>query len=154
DQAVVPPAPRPADAGTAFRHLMRTISAGFVDEWTTAEREARTFAQLRAVSADAQRLLGVTLSSAEKRDEALKALDASLKLTPNSAPTLYQRAGVLRAMGRRSEAEADLRHASELDPSDAETLLALGQVLAAGDKYTEARDVLQRGLKVAPNHPM
>src|SRR5207244_4096144 len=52
------------------------------------------------------------------------------------------------------EAEADLRRAIEIDPEDAETLLALGQTLAAGEKLAEARDVLRRGLKVAPNHPM
>jgi Flp pilus assembly protein TadD len=154
DQGSVPSTKRPEDAAEAFRHLIRNVSAGFVDEWDNAESEAKALVALRPTSAEAYRILGATLASADKQAQALLALDEGRRLAPNAVPILMERAMALRALGRRAEAEMELRHAIELDPEEHEAMLQLARVLMELDRATEARDVLRRALKLAPNHPL
>lgn len=154
DRGSVPATKRPEDATAAFRHLIRVVSAGFVDEWDNAEREAKALVEMRPTSPEAHRILGATLASADKQAQALLALDESRRLAPEAVPTLYQRAMALRALGRRSEAETELRRAIELDPEEHEAMLQLARVLMELDRAMEARDLLHRALKLAPNHPL
>jgi tetratricopeptide (TPR) repeat protein len=154
DRGVTPPQARPSDAATAFRHLIRIASAGFVDEWETAEREARALVQMRPASPEAQRALGSTLASAGKNEEALKALEESRRLAPAAVPTLSQRAAVLKAMGRRADAEAELRAILAIDPDDYEAMFQRAEILADTDRLTEARDLLKRAVQLAPHHPL
>ena len=78
-----------AEAG--FGHLLRVTSAAFADDWSAAEREACALVQLRPNSPAAQLQLGTTLAGAGKNTEALKALDESVKLAPNSHAWLTAR---------------------------------------------------------------
>ena len=85
--------------------------------------------------------------------EAMRHLQESLRLAPNSAPALFS-LGVALSMERRfDEAIAAYVEALEADPSHASAHANLGAVLHLSGRFDEAVGEYRRALQLAPENP-
>ena len=95
--------------------------------------------------------LGQVLSSLDKNEEALEALDKALAIQPDYAPALMYKGEALRGLNRNEEALQALTQALALLPYDAWGLGTKGQVLRRLGMNEEAVVVLQSCLVIDPS---
>lgn len=96
--------------------------------------------------------LGVALSAAGRRAEALPLLEESVRLDPAYAKGHESLAVALADSGRTAEAEAHLRRAVELDPRMADAWFDLGTLRFDGGRYAEAVPYFEKAVSLAPEH--
>ncbi len=85
-------------------------------------------------------------------DSARAQFEKGLHVAPGDANLLRGAAGVEQALGRWDAAVAHRRQALTLDPRSVSGLGGLGNALIRLRRYREARDVLDRGLALAPGN--
>jgi tetratricopeptide (TPR) repeat protein/serine/threonine protein kinase len=100
--------------------------------------------------AQGQDTLGVAYERVGKLDLALAHYTRAVRLDPNFARALSNRAIILGSLGRAREAEEDLRRALQLQPKDAETWFALGSEYARQKRYPQAIDAFTRAIQFHP----
>ena len=83
------------------------------------------------------------------RKAAVESYTVAEQIAPQNVDVLLAKAYL---EGNSEAAIADYRRAERLDPRSVLTLLGLGQTLCSFRRYPEAREVLDRGLAVAPAH--
>ena len=83
---------------------------------------------------------------------ALEQYEKGLRLASSDAVALRGTAVAEQSLGRWNAAVEHLREAVRLDPRSADLLSLLGNALLSLRRYPEAREVLDRGLALAPAH--
>jgi tetratricopeptide (TPR) repeat protein len=118
-----------------------------------AEIQARRALALDSHSSDAYTLLGITLSSQGRFDEAINELSRAVEIDPNSFDAELYLGRSRYARSDTAGAAAALRRAVSLRPDDSEARFFLGTVLeVAGDQDGATRQY-QELQRVSPNDP-
>ncbi|HEX7954549.1 MAG TPA: tetratricopeptide repeat protein [Burkholderiales bacterium] len=92
-------------------------------------RRCEVVARVHADDARAWFLLGAAYHRLKRIEDALRAFENALAITPDHLQALNAKAGLLAALGRRAEARALLEAAIVRFPGDASTLANLGYLL-------------------------
>lgn len=142
--------------------LVRLIRSG---DWTSCRRRvavASTGAILVAIPAnwplfprDAAVFMSLTnagaaRSNAGKHAEALPLLEEAIRLQPDYADAIYNRAQALRQLGRKVEALADFQRVRQLRPDDARAATWTGAMLMDLQRLPEAVAPLRDAHRLAP----
>ena len=121
------------------------------------ENNARGIAACRRATeldpdyADAWSDLASSLKSANEREQALRALDRCLAVSPSSSRCLRQRAEVYDGLGKCAEREADLRKAVEIDPKSFDVHHEWTDALIArGVSYASALEATKQSIALMP----
>ena len=116
---------------------------------------------LAPLAADPQNAVRIGLvqsrlaKDAKQSAQAISLLDAALKVVPQQADLLYERALLLESLGRVADAEQDLRSILKARPDDTQALNALGYILAnQGRQLKEAQGYIEQALKAEPDNAM
>jgi len=92
------------------------------------------------------------LREADRREDALSALDTALEELPHSVSLLYTRALLAAELGWIDIAERDLREVLAQQPENAAALNALGYTLAdQTERYDEAEALIRQAYILQPN---
>jgi tetratricopeptide (TPR) repeat protein len=96
---------------------------------------------------------GLILDSLNRLDDAVGDYGAALRLAPNSAPALNNRANVFRRQNRFADAQRDYLASLAADnPAPEYPYYGLGQVAEAAGKPDEARNFYARALAANPGY--
>jgi len=132
------------DEVSAIRSLERVVALDPAQEAGLRGRiELLRFRQVRALMA-----AGQEARRAGRFDEAVRALQRALDLSPTSVVILRDLAIVERERGDLDGALAHARRAAELEPGDAESLAAVGAVLEARGEWAAASDAFGRAAAI------
>lgn len=109
----------------------------------------------KAVSAsptdvDARRQLADVLWQEGRRDEAIRHIEAAVKLDPHDAPTVVRAGGMLADVGQSASAMELAQQAIRLDVRLAEAWGLRGRIYRQQRKYDAAMSDFQRALQYAP----
>jgi adenylate cyclase len=115
----------------------------------------------RAVAADDTDPMALTILSwanihAHRWNEALPPVERSIELSPNFAPAMGIKGGVLALLGEPERGIESINDAIRLSPRDGFMsfwLMGLFWGYHALERYEEAADVAQRAIRIAPNNP-
>lgn len=94
--------------------------------------------------------LAMTLSWAQKNEEALKISDIAFQLLPSNSEVLQQRARILEKLGRGEESAALNQQALTQNPNNSEALLASSRRLWEQGAHAEAIETLRQAVKSLP----
>ena len=94
--------------------------------------------------------LAMTLSWAQKNEEALKISDMAVQILPSNSELLQQRARILEKLGRSDESTALNQQALTLNPNNSEALLASARRLWDQGARTEAIATLKQAVQSVP----
>lgn len=121
----------------------------------TAQRRLLQSIELEPGNAGFQNNLGVVLQGLERFEEAAAALRRAIALDASHAEAHRNLAAVLTALGRHDEAGVVQRRAEALRPPglSADEALTLAVRLHQHGRLMEARELYDRVLAVAPDHP-
>lgn len=100
-------------------------------------------------TADFHYRVGSALMEVGRLDEAVKALEDSLYIDPESEVAHYNLGNALRLQGRLDRAIAEYREALRISPRSTRTYVNLGLALSAAGRGLEAIEVLQKGLETS-----
>ncbi|HSJ97406.1 MAG TPA: M48 family metalloprotease [Myxococcota bacterium] len=139
-QRVQPGAPPPAELERAFRATQQRLV------WLVRNKRAAMPADPRFDRALAEPALAEAerLRAAGLPGDALAALDAAERASPEDPRIPYRRAELLESQGRLEDAIAGYRRAVHLDPNQAATLLALGRAERSAGRRREALFFLEQ----------
>jgi superkiller protein 3 len=101
--------------------------------------------------ASAHNMLGKTLVSQNKLDEALASYHRAIALEPTNARFHYGLGFALKTQGRDDEAIAAYSKAIELDPKFETAYIGLGNALSRQGKLDESIDCLRKAIELDPN---
>jgi adenylate cyclase len=115
----------------------------------------------KAVAADDGDPLALTILSwanifAHRWDEALPAVDRAVELSPNFAPAIGVRGGVMALLGDPEPGIEEIEKAIRLSPRDGFMtfwLMGLFWAYHALARYEEAADTARRAIRIAPHNP-
>lgn len=127
-------------------YAARTIERNAV--WRDAPMFFRAMAADAPRSARSHRELGLSLSEAQRHDEAVAALEASLRLAPDEPVTFYNLGNVLARAGRYPEAATAYERALAGEPDLVSAYVNLGNAHSARGDEAAAEVVFRRGLAV------
>jgi len=113
-----------------------------------AERVCRQIIQHNPTLADAQNILGVTLSARGKSKEAIACLRRATKIAPKIASYHANLGEVLRVSGNLPDALVELIEAIRLDPKNAQAHSNLGIVRYERKEYDEAIKCYKQALEL------
>ena len=143
------------DAEIAFQFAWRAVSNVIGANWENALTDAKTFAEARPKSAEAQLLNGLALAGAGKTEEAVKSFDAAVKLDTQLADAYLSRGIAQGVLGKKKESEQDLRKVMELNPNDIHGPMWLSRLLSSDEnKRDEAVQLAEQAVKISPYSPM
>src|SRR3954452_3237306 len=118
-----------------------------------AESSLRRETQAYPESASAWNTLGTVLAARERKEDALAAFQAALRLDPAHAEAGVNAASLLHAAGRNSEALPLLERVVAAHPGLAQAHHNLGQVLHALHRYEQAAASFGRARALDPQAP-
>jgi tetratricopeptide (TPR) repeat protein len=118
-----------------------------------AEGEVRRALQLQENSADAQTLLGITLSAQNRLDEAIAALSRAAELDPNSFDAQLYLGRARYARSDAAGAAAALEKAVQLRPNNPEARFLLGTVDEVSGQQEAAIEQYRELQRTNPNDP-
>ena len=140
-------APRIARRGAQFRLGYCLLALGDLRGAETAlRRECATYPE----SADAHNVLGVALVNQSRRDDALAAFLAALRIDPDHVEANNNAGDLLTALGRREEAVLHFQRALQKNPGLADGHLNLGLLLQSLHRYDAAIASFRRAVELAP----
>jgi TolB-like protein/tRNA A-37 threonylcarbamoyl transferase component Bud32/Tfp pilus assembly protein PilF len=123
------------------------------EEAEAARTAAERAMELEPSLPEAYRALGAYYNRVRHDPEkAIEALARGLSLAPDNAELLVQLSAVERRLGRWDDTLAHLRRAREQDPRSYGVANVLGATLLRLRRTGEAREVIDRGLLLAPAH--
>ena len=99
---------------------------------------------------DAMQLLGVIAQQERRHDEAIRLIDAAVRLEPGNASYRSNLAIALRSLGRRQEAIGELREALRLDPASSAAAGNLATLLAETGDHAGAEESLAAACAANP----
>ncbi len=127
--------------------------SGSPEEAEAARTAAARAMELEPSMPEAYRALGAYYNLvAHDPEKAIEALARGLSLAPANAELLVHLSAVERQLGRWDDALAHLRRAREQDPRSLGVANVLGATLLRLRRTGEAREVIDRGLLLAPAH--
>jgi predicted O-linked N-acetylglucosamine transferase (SPINDLY family) len=138
---------RAADARFKLREAIALHQQGRIAE---AESRYREVLQQIPDQPDALHFLGVVEMQRGNHGRALQLLDRSLAVQPRNPATHYNRANLLREMGRSDEALGGYESALALNGQHPGALINRGAILGAQHRYAEALESYDRAIAVAP----
>jgi tetratricopeptide (TPR) repeat protein len=118
-----------------------------------AEQEARRALSLRKDSADAQILLGITLSAQSRFDEAIAVLARAAELDPQSFDAHFYLGRAKYARSDTVGASAALESAVRLRPDDSEARFLLGTVYEVSGQQEAAMQQYGELQRISPDDP-
>ncbi|MBI3715139.1 MAG: tetratricopeptide repeat protein [Betaproteobacteria bacterium] len=122
------------------------VARKFLSEARQVERESSD-TRIQLVLAEVQ-----LLREAKAFRDALSFLTESLKLDPDAADLLYDRAMIAEKLDKIALMEADLRRVIELQPERSHAYNALGYTLAERNiRLDEARELIEKALAISPD---
>ena len=122
------------------------VARKFLSEARQVERESSDM-RIQLVLAEVQ-----LLRDAKAFREALTLLTESLKLEPDAADLLYDRAMIAEKLDKMALVEADLRRVIELQPERSHAYNALGYTFAERNiRLDEARELIEKALAISPD---
>jgi tetratricopeptide (TPR) repeat protein len=140
-------APRIARRGAEFRLGYCLLALG---DLRGAEAALRRECAAYPESADAHNVLGVALINQSRREDALAAFLAALRIDAQHAEANNNAGNLLSAFGRRDEAVSHFERALQKNPALADGHLNLGILLQSLHRYEEAIASLRRAVDLAP----
>lgn len=96
--------------------------------------------------------LGGTLAGLQQYEEAAAHLNNANRLRPGTAPVLCNMARILLILKNPTEAEARCREALQHDPNAVDAMGMLAELLEQSSRLDEVRELVDKGLKLAPGH--
>jgi arylsulfatase A-like enzyme/predicted Zn-dependent protease len=121
-------------------------------DWKRAEREARAALESNRDDASAWTLLAAALEEQKRIDDALAAYDDARRADPRHLPALFNRALLLRRIGRYRDSADQLQRVLEIDGANAAAHYELG-VLYGGPLHDPAAARRELELALANGHP-
>ena len=138
-------APRIARRGAQFRLGYCLLALGDLRGAETAlRRECATYPE----SADAHNVLGVALVNQSRRDDALAAFLAALRIDPDHVEANNNAGNLLTVLGRREEAVLHFQRALQKNPGLADGHLNLGLLLQSLQRYDAAIASFRRAVEL------
>jgi thioredoxin-like negative regulator of GroEL len=137
---------RPRDAKLLLQRAQCLLALGRPADACEAAAEAQACAPPEAVLFDA---IGAAFSRSNDQERALTAFDRAVSLASGSAHFLFNRATVLRFLGRLDEAEADYDRVIALKPADYEAYVnrtELRTQTAQANHVGELEALIARGI--------
>ncbi len=122
------------------------VEASKSEDWPKAEKLYRELGRRQPRNADAKRGLGVALLRQQKNDEAVPALEDSLRLADN-AHTRMDLASAFGALGRYPSALPHLRKAVQMIPREPAPWTQLADALVKVEKAEGAAETLRESRK-------
>ena len=141
--------PRGADAMLKLREAIALHQQG-----RTAEAESRYSEILKQFpdQADALHFLGVIESQRGNNEKALQLMDRSLAAHSRNPAAHYNRANLLRDMGRLDEALRGYDAALALNGKHTGALINRADLLRVQERYAESLETCERAIAVAPDN--
>ena len=137
------------DIGAAFNQAMAFHRAGRLTE---AEAVYRKITAVRPDHFDSQHLLGVVSHQRGDHAEAVRQIDAALKLNPNSVSAHSNRGSALKELEQFDAALASYDKALALKPDHPEILYNRAGVLQTLGQHADALASLDRALTIKPDY--
>jgi tetratricopeptide (TPR) repeat protein len=138
----------PADVASVLGQAMAFHRAGLLGE---AEKLYRRILQVERRNFDCLHLLGVICYQRGEFAEALRQIDAALKIAPNVADAHNNRGNALRKLKRPEQALEAYDRAVALKPDDAATFNNRGAVFKELELFDEALADLDRAITLRPD---
>ena len=107
--------------------------------------------QLRADYHGAHFNLGLALAAQNKIDEALSEFHKEEQISPDNPRPYMAAASLENFRGHKDDAMEEWRRLLKADPKNRDAASNLGQLLYQSGKYSESAEVLEGGLKAAPD---
>lgn len=134
--------------------LKKALEAHRAGDILNAKKGYHEVLEIDPNQADAMALLGVLLSSAGQKKEALEHIQKATALDPKAALFQVYLGNLHMEMGNKSDAIDALTKASQLDPSKADISYDLGNALRESDRLDEAKDAYLKAITLQPNHAL
>lgn len=131
-------------------HAVGLHRAGHLDE---AERVYVQILQSKAAPPEAQHLFGVLRGQQGRFEEALKLVEAALKLQPRSPVILSDQGLILFKLGQHERALMAFEQALAIQPDHPASLSNRGNVLSELGRLDEALVSYDQALKIRPDYP-
>ena len=141
--------PERSETDTAFGQAFALHRAG---RFVEAETLYRRILAIQPDHFDSLHLLGVCYHQRGEHAQALRQIDAALKLNPDSASAHSNHGATLRELKRLDEALACYEKALALKPDHAEALYNRGNALRDLHRFVEAVASYDRALVLSPDH--
>jgi tetratricopeptide (TPR) repeat protein/transglutaminase-like putative cysteine protease len=119
-----------------------------------ARRAQELFEKVIKVRADyhgAHFNLGLALAAQNKTDEALNEFHKEEQISPDNPQPYTAAASLENFRGHKDDAMQEWRRLLKADPKNHDAALNLGQLLFQSGKYSESAEVLEGGVKAAPD---
>jgi len=137
------------DVRPALRQALAHHQAGRLAE---AEALYRRVLSVQPRHFDSLHLLGVIAHQRGQNDEAVRQIDAALRLNPNVAGAYSNRGNALLALGRFKDAVASYDRAIALQPDFAGAFYNRGNALREMDRLGDALASYDRAIALTPDH--
>jgi len=121
--------------------------------WEEAVPLFAAVADARPDSSDAYVNLGIALHGLRRWEEAIATFTRAIELAPPSARLEIRLGNAHLALGQRDVALDHFRKALAHEPDSLESLLVLGRTLHEAEQLQAARGVVQRAIRLYPEHP-
>lgn len=115
-----------------------------------AEHHYRMLLPYDGYNPDVWQNLGMLYHLMGRYEDALNALEISLKLAPENPVALHISGLSLEHLKRDTEAEAAFRQVLKINPVYVDSLISLGELLSQADRAEEAADLFQQAIATAP----
>ncbi len=142
-----------ADAALDIRDRLRTaIAVHQQGRLAEAEQLYRDLLRRAPEQSDALHFLGVIETQRGHNDAGLALMDRAIAANPRNVAALYNRANLLRDLGRHKDAVAGYDAALAIRPGNAPALNNRGTALQMLGRYEDAASSYERALAVNPNY--
>ncbi len=139
------------DAGNVEEEFREGNNALQMRDARRAQELFEKVIHLRADYHGAHFNLGLALAAQNKMDEALSEFHKEEQISPGNPRPYVAAASLENFRGHRDEAMEEWRGLLKADPKNHDAALNLGQLLFQSGKYSESAEVLEGGVKTAPD---
>lgn len=137
---------------TESTHFERGLAAFRSNKFALAENELRSALATDPGDIEATHVLGLTLRSVGRRQEALTCLQQVVERNTDDAECWSNLGALLRELGHIPEAVAALRKAVELEPRNSVALNNLGTALIDSGDLVGSRAMFEAALSIKPTY--
>lgn len=144
-------------AAKGFENAQILVLAAYDEMQRGASERGLVYAQraqeLAPDNVDVLTVLGIVLAQLDRRQDALQAYDAALRLAPDAANVHFNRACLLKELKEFDQAQAAFERTIALKPNHVDALTWLANMAATQGDAKSARDYAVRALAHDPRKP-